>query len=212
MLTCCGIELYLAKAHACGGINSLKGCKGCPCAPWRLLGLAGNGVPAVPAYTFLVLGDPDLNPVYWSASSSSTAEPVAVLRMLSSTCGAPNSVNAPCQTAPLYLCRIWCRLAWNPMAVEGADRSLYVNVYFDLNLYMPSLGLLGSTTAGCVVCTIASAPENPFFRCMGYGCSRSLAKVKFDVDLVYRTTQCTWRSPRTQTFTTCNPRPSWGWT
>ncbi|CAK0787274.1 hypothetical protein CVIRNUC_010492 [Coccomyxa viridis] len=36
----------------------------------------GNGVPAVPAYTFLVSGDPDLNPVYWSPSNSSTAEPV----------------------------------------------------------------------------------------------------------------------------------------
>ncbi|BDA42283.1 hypothetical protein COCOBI_03-1700 [Coccomyxa sp. Obi] len=35
----------------------------------------GNGVAAVPQYTVLVNGDPDLNPVYWSPSTSSNAEP-----------------------------------------------------------------------------------------------------------------------------------------
>ncbi|CAL5229447.1 g12772 [Coccomyxa viridis] len=34
-----------------------------------------NNVPAVPQYTFLVSGDPDLNPVYWSPSNTSTDEP-----------------------------------------------------------------------------------------------------------------------------------------
>ncbi len=32
----------------------------------------------MPQYTFLVNGDPDLNPVYWSPSNTSTDEPAGV--------------------------------------------------------------------------------------------------------------------------------------
>ena len=43
-----------------------------------MLRAAGNGAPAVPQYTFLVNGDLDLNPVYWSPSNSSLTEPAGV--------------------------------------------------------------------------------------------------------------------------------------
>ena len=56
-----------------------------------MLPAAGNGVPAVPQYTFLVNGDPDLNPVYWSSSNTSLTEPAGV----SNICGPPLKHSSP---------------------------------------------------------------------------------------------------------------------